>query len=69
MAHTSITKKTLVEFLAPFNDVNSLLLSVDETKTFVKWEGETIPTSVDSLTTKEGPYHYQNIWQISIEGC
>ena len=38
--------------------------SVDETKTFVKWEGETIPTSVDSLTTKEGPYTYNEILTI-----
>ena len=35
--------------------------SVDETKTFVKWEGEITPTSVDSLTTKEGPYSYSEI--------
>ena len=35
--------------------------SVDQTKTFVKWDGETIPTSVDSLTTKEGPYTYTEI--------
>jgi hypothetical protein len=34
--------------------------SVDETKTFVKWDGE-IPTSVDNLTTKEGPYTYSEI--------
>jgi len=38
--------------------------SVDETKTFVKWEGETTPTSVDSLTTKEGPYTYNEILTI-----
>jgi len=38
--------------------------SVDETKTFVKWEGETTPTSVDSLTTKEGPYTYTEILTI-----
>jgi len=31
--------------------------SVDETKTFVKWDGQVIPTSVASLTTKEGPYN------------
>ena len=30
--------------------------SVDQTKTFVKWDGETIPSSVEGLTTKEGPY-------------
>lgn len=35
--------------------------SVDETKTFVKWEGDTIPSSVNSLTTKEGPYTYTEI--------
>ena len=35
--------------------------SVDETKTFVKWEGDNTPTSVDSLTTKEGPYTYNEI--------
>ena len=35
--------------------------SVDETKTFVKWEGETIPSSINSLTTKEGPYTYTEI--------
>lgn len=35
--------------------------SVDETKTFIKWDGETIPSSVDSLTTKEGPYTYEEM--------
>lgn len=35
--------------------------SIDQTKTFVKWDGEIIPTSVDSLTTKEGPYTYLEI--------
>ena len=35
--------------------------SVDETKTFVKWEGDTIPSSINSLTTKEGPYTYTEI--------
>lgn len=34
--------------------------SVDETKTFVKWEGD-IPACVNSLTTKEGPYTYAEI--------
>jgi len=39
----------------------TLRLSVDGSKSFVKWDGETIPTSVDSLTTKEGPYTYEEI--------
>lgn len=38
--------------------------SIDQTKTFVKWDGETIPTSVDSLATKEGPYTYTEILDI-----
>ena len=38
--------------------------SVDGTKTFVKWEGETIPPSVANLTTKEGPYTYNEILSI-----
>jgi len=38
--------------------------SVDNTKTFVKWDGETIPSSVNSLTTKEGPYTYSEILDI-----
>lgn len=38
--------------------------SVDETKTFVKWDGQTIPTSVQYLQTKEGPYTYNEIVSI-----
>lgn len=34
--------------------------SVDETKTFVKWDGD-IPSSVSSLTTKDGPYSYEEM--------
>lgn len=37
--------------------------SVDNTKTFVKWDG-TIPTCVLNLTTKEGPYTYEEILTI-----
>lgn len=35
--------------------------SIDQTKTFVKWEGNTIPTTVSSLTTKAGPYTHSEI--------
>jgi hypothetical protein len=38
--------------------------SVDGLKTFVKWEGHEIPTSVQSLTTAEGPYTYTEILEI-----
>lgn len=37
--------------------------SVDESKTFVKWEGE-MPASVAALTTLEGPYTYNEILEI-----
>jgi hypothetical protein len=44
--------------------IDTVRKSVDETKTFVKWDGITIPSSVDSLTTKEGPYTYNEILDI-----
>lgn len=34
--------------------------SVDATLTFVKWDGAT-PSSVEALTTKQGPYTYDEI--------
>lgn len=37
--------------------------SVDGTKTFVKWEG-LMPECVSELTTKEGPYTYEEILEI-----
>ena len=37
--------------------------SINETKTFVKWDGM-MPTCVSNLTTKEGPYTYDEILQI-----
>jgi hypothetical protein len=43
--------------------IDSVRKSVDETKTFVKWEGE-IPTCVSNLTTKEGPYTHEEILEI-----
>ena len=51
-----------------FNDVaetsiDTLRLNVSGSRTFVKWNGD-IPTSVSSLTTKEGPYTHQQILTI-----
>ena len=37
--------------------------SVDETKTFVKWDGN-MPECVSNLTTKEGPYTYEEMLTI-----
>lgn len=44
--------------------IDTVRKSVDETKTFVKWNGPIMPLSVQSLTTKEGPYTYDEILQI-----
>ncbi len=44
--------------------IDTVRKSVDETKTFVKWDGEVVPSRVDSLTTKEGPYTYEEILTI-----
>lgn len=38
--------------------------SVDGTKTFVKWDGEVVPPSVEGLVTKEGPYTYEEMLSI-----
>ena len=48
-----------------FNEVletseDTVRKSVDLTKTLVKWNGST-PPSVSQLTTKEGPYTYDEI--------
>jgi hypothetical protein len=37
--------------------------SVNETKTFVKWDGA-MPECVSNLTTKEGPYTYDEMLNI-----
>jgi hypothetical protein len=52
-----------------FNEVletsaDTVRKSVDQTKTFVKWEGSVIPPSVEALSTKQGPYTYTEILSI-----
>ena len=44
--------------------IDTIRKSVDGTKTFVKWNGEVIPSSVEALITKEGAYTYDEIIQI-----
>ena len=43
--------------------IDTVRKSIDQTKTFVKWEDE-IPQCVVDLTTKEGPYTYEEILTI-----
>jgi len=40
--------------------IDTVRKSVDQTKTFVKWDG-IMPECVNNLTTKEGPYTYDEI--------
>jgi len=52
-----------------FNEVletsaETVRISVDGTKTFVKWDDEVQPECVTNLTTKEGPYTYNEIIEI-----
>jgi hypothetical protein len=52
-----------------FNEVNETSIdtvrkSIDGTKTFVKWDGSQIPSSVAALETKEGPYTYNEMIEI-----
>jgi hypothetical protein len=42
----------------------SLRMSVDGTKTFVKWEGENVPEFLNEFTTKEGPYNFEQMLTI-----
>lgn len=35
--------------------------SLDGTKTLVKWDGNITPNCVQTLTTSEGPYNYNEI--------
>ena len=35
--------------------------SVNNQKTLIKWDGDSIPSSVQILTTSEGPYTYDEI--------
>lgn len=43
--------------------IETVRKSVDQTKTFVKWDGAT-PEFFDTFTTKEGPYTYPEILDI-----
>ena len=43
---------------------DTLRLSVDGTKTFVKWDGVSVPLCVESLTTKSPYYSYEEMLAI-----
>lgn len=44
--------------------IDTLTLSADGTKTFVKWTSDDIPKSVQSLSLYEGPYTLEEMLEI-----
>jgi hypothetical protein len=60
----SITELDQIDFTQVHEtSANTVRKSVDNTKTFVKWD-DTIPQCVNNLTTKEGPYTYEEMLEI-----
>jgi hypothetical protein len=60
----SVTELDQIDFTQVLEtSIDTVRKSVDGLKTFVKWDN-TMPTSVASLTTKEGPYTYDEILEI-----
>ena len=60
----SVTELDQIDFTQVCEtSIDTVRKSVDQTKTFVKWDGTT-PECVSNLTTKEGPYTYEEIMVI-----
>jgi hypothetical protein len=60
----NVSELTKIDFTQVLEtSIDTVRKSVDETKTFVKWDGE-MPECVSTLTTKEGPYTYEEILAI-----
>lgn len=61
----NVSELNLIDFTQVCEtSIDTVRKSIDETKTFVKWDVEGIPSSVESLTTKEGPYTYEEMINI-----
>lgn len=61
----NVSELPLIDFTQVLEtSADTVRKSVDQTKTFVKWDSENIPNCVQSLTTKEGPYSYSEILTI-----
>jgi hypothetical protein len=60
----SVTELDQIDFTQVLEtSIDTVRKSVDGEKTFVKWDND-MPTSVSNLTTKEGPYTYEEILEI-----
>ncbi len=60
----SVTELNQIDFTTVLEtSADTVRKSVNELKTFVKWDG-TMPECISNLTTKEGPYTYDEILAI-----
>jgi hypothetical protein len=60
----SVSELTQINFTQVLEtSSDTVCRSVNDSKTFVKWDGE-MPTCVSDLTTKEGPYTYTEMLTI-----
>jgi hypothetical protein len=60
----SLTELNKIDFsLVCETSADTLRKSVDETKSFIKWDGDQ-PEFVNTLETLEGPYTYTEILEI-----
>lgn len=58
----SVTELDQIDFTQVLEtSIDTVSKSLDGTKTFVKWVGPETPSSVNNLTTKEGPYTHEEI--------
>ena len=74
MAHTlehrsyvifSTSELSVIDFDQVLEDsVDTVRKSIDQSKTLVKWDGESVPSSVQQLTTSEGIYNNDEIFVI-----
>lgn len=61
----SVTELPLIDFTQVLEtSADTVRRSIDGTRTFVKWEGDSIPDCIVQLTTAEGPYTYNEILTI-----
>ena len=61
----SVLEIDKVDFSKVMQDsIDTVRKSINGSKIFVKWEGETVPEFVETLVTKEGPYTNEQIREI-----
>jgi len=61
----NVSELSTIDFTQVLEDsLDTVRKSVDGSKTLVKWTGDAMPSSVEALTTSEGPYTNAEIFAI-----